>query len=171
MDSFSNISRLPSGSCQLRFKRDNKKVEPVVKSLPQAIWLRNELYLNVPCRPPHYFVKIFGEDVLRPCTKIDRAGLLKDYWQVHSRSLVDRKYRPRTFASHLDAIEFVSKWLPSYNEVARLYNVEREKEFKRLIEQELKTLKPLLSCSFDKALWYRCAVSIYGANVPMYFTE
>jgi hypothetical protein len=132
-------------------------------TFPYALYIIFFIYFNT-----NY---VINHTISPLCTKIDRAGLLKDYWQVHSRSLVDRKYRPRTFASHLDAIEFVSKWLPSYNEVARLYNVEREKEFKRLIKQELKTLKPLLSCSFDKALWYRCAVSIYGANVPMYFTE
>ncbi|MGR5296967.1 hypothetical protein ACPV5U_19100 [Vibrio mediterranei] len=169
---FRNLTILPSGSYQLKFKKNGKDIQAVSKTLKSAIHSRNIVYLEANYRPAHLFVKFFDESVVSDDIGCEScSGNSYHRFQVHSRRLADRKYAPKSFNSKVAASEFGKKWLVAYNSIAAVYNGVREQMFIDQMALEEETLEPHIITGFDVLLWNRAAKEVYGKSIPKYFEE
>ncbi len=163
---FKNLTSLPSGSIQLKFKKDKVEIQPVVKDLKSALMLRNELYLKSGFRPNFLHVAHIDMNVLK---EYHRKDLANHSYQVHARKLIDHKYSPRIFSSKVDSTHFAQQHIKAYNAVVAVYNGERERQFLAAIETEVRTLTPAIETGFDATLWTNSAHAVFGQAVPEYF--
>ncbi|MCG9575415.1 hypothetical protein L1D14_04110 [Vibrio tubiashii] len=163
---FSNMTQISDSSWQLKFKKNGIEHQPVASSLSLALEVRNIIYLKANYRPSNLFVKMFSMSDIK---KSYKGASKRGTYQVHSRCLADRRYSPRTFRSKHHAKVFKSLWIKAYNEVAELYNVEREQRFLVQIEREFSDLEPCIVTGFDVILWNQCAQKIYGRNIPLFY--
>ncbi|MGR5178877.1 hypothetical protein [Vibrio mediterranei] len=166
---FRNLAELPSGSFQLKFKRNGRDIQPIAAQLTRALKVRNAIYLESNYRPNHLFVMFFDETVMADDIGIEKSGNPYHRFQVHARRLADRKYSPKSFNSKVNAAEFTKKWLVAYNAIAAVYNGWREELFLEWIALEEETLKPHICTRFDVILWNKAAQSVFGKNIPRYF--
>ncbi|MDA0152372.1 hypothetical protein OH460_08660 [Vibrio sp. Makdt] len=166
---FRNMTILPSGNYQLKFKKERQDYQLVAGDLKSALKARNKVYLTTNYRPNFLFVKFFDLTVLADDIGTERSGNIYHRFQVHSRLLSNRKYRPKSFRSKVDAEYFTKKWLISYNKIAAVYNGWRELAFLQQIELEVDNLTPAIETKFDEALWNKAAKEVFGNNIPKYY--
>jgi hypothetical protein len=165
---FKNLSKLPSDSWQVKFKRDGKSFQPFVGPLDEALLVRNAYY-QASLRPNFLFVNAFDSDLVREVTRDERSGNVYTRYQVHCRKLPDRKYAPKSFNSLKDAQTFAEKYLVAYNKVAAVYNGERERAFLKQSLKEALELQPCIETGFNKELWAQSARTVFGNNVPDFY--
>lgn len=164
-----NMTILPSGNYQLKFKKDRHDYQLVAGDLRTALKARYKVYVATNYHPNFLFVKFFDLTVLADYIGTERSGNTYHRFQVHSRLLTDRKYRPKSFSSKVDAESFTKKWLISYNKIAAVYNGWREQEFLQQIELEVQNLTPEIETNFDESLWNSAAKEVFGDNIPKYY--
>ncbi|MEZ9709433.1 hypothetical protein AB4254_12200 [Vibrio breoganii] len=165
---FKNLSRLPSGSYQLKLKENGIEIQTVAHSLAEAIELRNSHYLDRGYRPAHLHILNFDMSCVRHDIGIEKSGNAYHRYQVHSRRLHDRKYKPRGFASRTEADAFASRWIPAHNGIAAVYNGWREEIFLKQLAAEQALLVPLIETQFDLELWSKAAKVVFGKNIPTF---
>ncbi|EKA5635991.1 hypothetical protein OKZ62_001895 [Vibrio navarrensis] len=160
---FKNITELPTGTFQLKFKLNGKDFQPYANTLEEAVVSRNEFYIKHNYRPAYLFVKMFDLSCISP--------RLAGGFQVNSRRLKDRAYMPRQFDSEVDAKLFANRWTKSYNGIAAIYNGKRESAFLEQIKQERENLKPFIQTGFSRELWLESASELFGQDIPEFFHE
>ncbi|NAX34000.1 hypothetical protein CAG54_10910 [Vibrio sp. V27_P1S3P104] len=160
---FKNITELPTGTFQVKFKVNGKDFQPYSNTLEEAIITRNDYYIKHNYRPAYLFVRMFDLSCISP--------RLEDGFQVNSRRLKDRKYMPRQFNSGVDANAFAIKWTKAYNAIAAIYNGKREVAFLEQIKKEQDHLKPFIQTGFCRDLWLESASEIFGQYIPEFFDD
>lgn len=166
---FRNITKLPSGSWQLKFKKNRVEAQPVLRTIEAAIGARNKVYVLANYRPAHLFVNMFDMTVVADKIGIERSGSPYHRYQVNARRLIDRKYTPKGFSSKEAANNFAEQWIKHHNAIASVYNGLRETAFLEQIQRELDTLQPCIETQFDVKLWSKAAMSLFGSDIPEFF--
>ncbi|MGC9421541.1 hypothetical protein [Vibrio sp.] len=156
-DKFMHVFRLP-GSIQVRIAKWQatfRGTSDIV--LYDAIKLRNQQYKNATFLPKGWCLSPFSEQDI----SITHHGR---YIQTTMLTMIDRKVAyKRIYLSRMPLEQaepalraFKLEWIKHHNQVLKIYNQIKKKEFLRYAYEELDTLYPSIpKAAFDKSLWNR----------------
>lgn len=168
---FKNMTKLPNGSWQLKFKKNGKETQPTYKSLEGALQMRNHMYLMTNYRPYHLFILMMDETIVGQTERTQRSGNVYTHYNIHCRNLTDRSYAPCSKSDYTEAMALATAHIRAHNAIAAVYNGYREKAFLIQITNELTFKTPLIETGFDLELWRKSAREVFPDGVPKYFED